>query len=54
MNVIYEKSFYFAIRVVKLYRFMTDSRKEVETDTKEIIALLTAICKKNPIQKSSN
>ena len=118
MNVIYEKSFHFAIRVVKLYRFMTDSKKEfvlskqllrsgtsiganiaeaekaqssadfyakmnialkeanetryqlrllhatdyltdqqffsVETDTKEIIALLTAICKKNPIQKSSN
>ncbi|MBQ7910010.1 MAG: four helix bundle protein [Clostridia bacterium] len=114
MNVIYEKSFHFAIRVVKLYRFMTDSKKEfvlskqllrsgtsiganiaeaekaqssadfyakmnialkeanetrywlrllhatdyltdqqffsVETDTKEIIALLTAICKKNPIQ----
>ena len=118
MNVIYEKSFHFAIRVVKLYRFMTDSKKEfvlskqllrsgtsiganiaeaekaqssadfyakmnialkeanetrywlrllhatdyltdqqffsVETDTKEIIALLTAICKKNPIQKSNN
>ena len=118
MNVIYEKSFHFAIRVVKLYRFMTDSKKgfvlskqllrsgtsiganiaeaekaqssadfyakmnialkeanetrywlrllhatdyltdqqffSVETDTKEIIALLTAICKKNPIQKSSN
>ena len=118
MNVIYEKSFHFAIRVVKLYRFMTDSKKEfvlskqllrsgtsiganiaeaekaqssanfyakmnialkeanetryrlrllhatdyltdqqffsVETDTKEIIAFLTAICKKNPIQKSSN
>ena len=118
MNAIYEKSFHFAIRVVKLYRFMTDSKKEfvlskqllrsgtsiganiakaekaqssadfyakmnialkeanetrywlrllhvtdyltdqqffsVETDTKEIIALLTAICKKNPIQKSSN
>ena len=28
MNVIYEKSFHFAIRVVKLYRFMTDSKKE--------------------------
>ena len=118
MNVIYEKSFHFAIRVVMLYPFMTDSKKEfvlskqllrsgtsiganiaeaekaqsssdfyakmnialkeanetrywlrllhatdyltdqqffsVETDTKEIIALLTAICKKNPIQKSSN
>ena len=118
MNVIYEKSFHFAIRVVKLYRFMTDSKKEfvlskqllrsgtsiganiaeaekaqssadfyakmnialkeandtrywlrllhatdyltdqqffsMETDTKEIIALLTAICKKNPIQESSN
>ena len=28
MNVIYEKSFHFAIRVVKLYRFMTDSKQD--------------------------
>ncbi len=28
MNAIYDKSFLFAIRIVKLYRFMTESKKE--------------------------
>ena len=112
MNVIYDKSFLFAIRIVKLYRFLSESKKEfvlskqllrsgtsiganvaeaekaqssadffakmnialkeanetkywlrllhatdfltdkqfisLETDAKELTALLVAICKKNP------
>ena len=112
MNAIYDKSFLFAIRIVKLYRFLSESKKEfvlskqllrsgtsiganvaeaeraqssadffakmnialkeaneakywlrllhatdyltdrqfisLETDAKELTALLVAICKKNP------
>ena len=28
MNVVYDKSFQFAIRIVKLYRFLTDNKRE--------------------------
>ena len=28
MNAIYDKSFLFAIRIVRLYRFMAESKKE--------------------------
>ena len=115
MNAIYDKSFLFAIRIVRLYRFMTESKKEfvlskqllrsgtsiganvaeaekaqssadffakmnialkeanetkywlrllhatdyltdrqffsLETDIKELTALLVAICKKNPASR---
>ena len=115
MNAIYDKSFLFAIRIVRLYRFMNESKKEfvlskqllrcgtsiganvaeaekaqssadfyakmnialkeanetrywlrllhateylndqqyfsMEADIKELIALLVAICKKNPASK---
>ena len=116
MNVVYDKSFQFAIRIVKLYRFLTDNKREfvlskqllrcgtsiganvaeaekgqspadfyakmsialkeanetkywlrllhatdyltnqqfvsLDTDIKELIALLVAICKTNPSAKS--
>ena len=43
------------LRLLHATDYLTDQQFfSVETDTKEIIALLTAICKKNPIQKSSN
>lgn len=51
-NAIKEKSFAFALRIVKLYQFLVEQKKEyvfdkyhasIATDTKAILKLLTSI-----------
>ena len=46
-NIIENKSSEFAVRVVKLYQHLTENEfNSIEKDAKEIIAILTSICKK--------
>ena len=42
MNVVYDKSFQFAIRIVKLYRFLTDNKREFVL-SKQLLRSGTAI-----------